>query len=344
MIIKAAVVGTCFLLLPTTSNGAFTRGGVLFFSLLFNALISQAELPRSLQGRPILYKLKNYAMYRPSSFGLAQIVLDLPVIIVHILLFSVVLYFLAGLQRTAGKFFFFVLVLSLATLCMTAFFRMWGCASKTFDDATKYSGILLLALILYSGYLIPYQAMHPWFIWIFWINPLAYAFKALMSNEMSGLRFSCDAPYLIPYGPEYTNLDYRVCTLAGAKPGRDYVDGPDYLYSSFRYKVSEMWLNVLAVFLFWLLFAALTAWAMESKEFGKGGFSTNVFKRPEKNSGAVAGGRIEPDVERGQVPNTVYPAGDVAVQAQGIGAAGIAKENLVKGSVFAWEDLDYVVS
>ncbi|KAK3846546.1 MAG: ABC-2 type transporter-domain-containing protein [Linnemannia gamsii] len=349
MIIKAAVVGTCFLLLPTTSSGAFTRGGVLFFSLLFNALISQAELPQALQGRPILYKLKNYAMYRPSSFGLAQIVLDIPIVLVHNLLFSVVLYFLAGLQRTAGKFFFFVLVLTLATLCMTSFFRMWGCASKTFDDATKYSGVILLAMILYSGYLVPYQAMHPWFIWIFWINPLAYAFKALMSNEMSGLRFSCDVPYLIPNGPEYTDLAHQVCTMAGAKPGRDYVEGPDYLYSSFRYKVSEMWLNVLAVFLFWILFTALTSWAMEVKEFGKGGFSTNVFKRPSKNSGGASrtssGGRVQPDIESGQAVNT-YPSADPAiaggvdaVQAQG----AVTKDNLVKGSVFAWEDLDYVV-
>ncbi|KAG0312098.1 hypothetical protein BGZ97_011443, partial [Linnemannia gamsii] len=322
MIIKAAVVGTCFLLLPTTSS---------------------AELPQALQGRPILYKLKNYAMYRPSSFGLAQIVLDIPVVFVHNILFSVVLYFLSGLQRTAGKFFFFVLVLTLATLCMTSFFRMWGCASKTFDDATKYSGVLLLALILYSGYLIPYQAMHPWFVWIFWINPLAYAFKALMSNEMSGLRFSCDIPYLIPYGPGYDDLNHQVCTLAGAKPGRDYVDGPDYLYAAFRYKVSEMWFNVLAVFLFWILFAILTAWAMEAKEFGKGGFSTNVFKRPKNVSArAAAGGRIKPDVEQGQVANA-HPSADTAVIGDNVQTQGLPKEHLVKGSVFAWEDLDYVV-
>jgi ABC-type multidrug transport system permease subunit len=106
-------------------TGAFTRGGVLFFSLLFNSLLAQAELPVALEGRPILYKLKNYAMYRPSSFGFAQIMLDIPIIVVHILLFACVLYFLSGLQRNVGKFFVFVLILSLSTLCMTAFFRMW---------------------------------------------------------------------------------------------------------------------------------------------------------------------------------------------------------------------------
>jgi ABC-type multidrug transport system ATPase subunit len=174
-------------------------------------------------------------------------------------------------------------------------------------------------------------------------NPLAYAFKALMSNEMSGLRFSCDIPYLIPYGPGYDDLNHQVCTLAGAKPGRDYVDGPDYLYAAFRYKVSEMWLNVLAVFLFWILFAILTAWAMEAKEFGKGGFSTNVFKRPKNVSArAAAGGRIKPDVEQGQVANA-HPSADTAVIGDNVQTQGLPKEHLVKGSVFAWEDLDYVV-
>ncbi|KAK3823093.1 MAG: ABC-2 type transporter-domain-containing protein [Benniella sp.] len=328
MIIKAAVVGTCFLLLPKDSSGAFTRGGVLFFSLLFNSLITQAELPMALEGRPILYKLKNYAMYRPSSFGFAQILLDIPIIVVHNLLFAVVLYFLSGLQRNVGKFFVFVLILSLSTLCMTAFFRMWGCASKTFDDATKYSGVLLLALILYSGYLIPYQAMHGWFIWIFWINPLAYAFKALMSNEMRGLRFSCDVPYLVPYGPGYGNLENQVCTLAGSKPGLDYVEGPDYLYGAFRYKASQMWIDIVAVALFWIFFSILTAIAMEKKEFGKGGFSTNVFKRPSRHSShgssAITSGRIAPDIERGLNPNA-YPT------------------PTSNGSVFLWENLDYVV-
>ncbi|KAG0196193.1 hypothetical protein BGX28_010451 [Mortierella sp. GBA30] len=355
MIVLAIIVGTCFLMLPTNSSGAFTRGGVIFFSLLFNALTSQAELPNALQGRPILYKLKNYAMYRPSSFGLAQIVLDIPIIIVNNLLFSVVLYFLAGLQRTPGKFFIFVLVLTMAALCMTSFFRMWGCASKTFDDATKFSGVILLALILYSGYLIPYQAMHPWFIWIFWINPLAYAFKALMSNEMSGLQFTCDGPYLIPNGPGFTNLANQVCTLAGAKPGQNFVDGSDYLYAAFRYKVSEMWINIVAVVLFWILFSILTSLAMENKEFGKGGFSTNVFKRTgdlkSKKHGAQARGQ-GPDVELG-LDSSSYPTGTTAVNPSivPLPTPQVASQSLeskeatrvVKGSVFSWENLDYVV-
>lgn len=123
-VIKAIIVGSVFFLLPMNTGGAFTRGGVLFFSLLFNALISQAELPMAMQGRPILYKHKGFAMYRPAAFAISQICVDIPLVIVQILLFSVCLYFMAGLQRTFVKWLLFCIILFLCAMCMTAFFRM----------------------------------------------------------------------------------------------------------------------------------------------------------------------------------------------------------------------------
>ncbi|KAG0337192.1 hypothetical protein BG004_007746, partial [Podila humilis] len=248
------------------------------------------------------------------------------------------------------------------------FFRMFGCASETFDDATKFSGLILLALILYSGYLVPYQAMHPWFIWIFWINPLAYAFKALMANEMSGLQFRCDPPYLVPNGPGYDDLAHQVCTLAGSQPGAAYVDGSDYLYAAFRYKTSELGIDILAVILFWLLFSFLTGLAMEKREFGKGGFSTNVFKRgavdlkQTSGPGFSSSGRVAPDVERGPVSSTAPLGTATATPAMGTvtavpavgttnvvttatptGEHNVEAKDMVRGSVFTWEHLDYVV-
>ncbi|KAF9908837.1 hypothetical protein EC991_009356 [Linnemannia zychae] len=332
-VIKAIIVGSVFFKLKADATGTFTRGGVLFFALLFNSLISQAELPMAMQGRPILYKHKNFAMYRPSAFAIAQICVDIPLIIAQIVLFSVVLYFMAGLQLEAGKWFLFCLILFFTALCMTAFFRMWAATSATFDAASRNSGLILLALILYSGYMIPYQSMHPWFIWIFWINPLAYAFKALISNEMKGLSFDCSEFGMIPHGPEYTDTQYQVCALAGAKPTFTSVDGSDYLLAAYRYKTSELWYDILAIVLFWLLFVCITCYALENIEFGKGGFSTNVFKK-----GSVT-------IEKKADDEESRPAASVST----VTASGPAKNNsgieleMAKGSVFAWENLDYVV-
>jgi len=338
-VIKAIIVGSVFFKLEANAGGTFTRGGVLFFALLFNALISQAELPMAMQGRPILYKHKNFAMYRPSAFAIAQICVDIPLIIVQILLFSVVLYFMAGLQLEAGKWFFFCFILFLTALCMTAFFRMWAAVSATFDAASRNSGLILLALILYSGYMIPNQAMHPWFVWVFWINPLAYAFKALISNEMRGLVFDCTGPTMIPHGPTYTDVQYQVCGLAGSKPGMTVVDGSDYLYAAYRYKTSEMWWDVLAVALFWLLFVFITCYALEKVEFGKGGFSTNVYK---KGSVQINNHKTDDEESRPAASITTLDASNGATASKAKENSGIELE-MAKGAVFAWENLDYVV-
>ncbi|KAF9355642.1 hypothetical protein BGX26_006301 [Mortierella sp. AD094] len=345
-VIKAIIVGSVFLHLPKTANGAFTRGGVLFFSLLFNALISQAELPVAMQGRPILYKHKAFAMYRPSAFLIAQICMDIPLVIVQIFLFSICLYFMAGLQQTFVKWLLFVIILFLCALCMTAFFRMWAAVSSTFDAASRNSGLILMALILYSGYMIPLQSMHGWFIWIHWINPLAYGFKALISNEMSGLEFICSGASMIPNGPSYNDILYQVCTLPGAKAGTHIVDGSDYLYSAFRYKTSQLGVDIVAVICFWLLFILINCIALEYIEFGKGGFSTNIYKK-----GAIISEHVTDDEETlasmsastvHEIKATSTSVGKSKMDSEK-GDSNIEIKDMAKGAVFAWENLDYIV-
>lgn len=68
-------------------------------------------------------------------------------------------------------------------MTMTSLFRLIGAAFPTFDTATKVSGLAVVALFVYMGYMVPKPARHPWFVWIFWINPMAYGFAALLSSE-----------------------------------------------------------------------------------------------------------------------------------------------------------------
>lgn len=94
-----------YLNLPQTAAGAFTRGGVLFIGLLFNSLNAFSELPSQMQGRPILYKQTNFLLYRPSAVSLAAQIADIPFSALQIFLFCVIIYFMSGLERSAGAFF-----------------------------------------------------------------------------------------------------------------------------------------------------------------------------------------------------------------------------------------------
>ena len=59
ILFQALIVGSLFYNMPKTTAGAFTRGGVLFFMLLFNALLALAELTAAFSSRPIMLKHKS---------------------------------------------------------------------------------------------------------------------------------------------------------------------------------------------------------------------------------------------------------------------------------------------
>ncbi|KAJ1956133.1 ATP-binding cassette transporter snq2, partial [Dipsacomyces acuminosporus] len=304
-------------------------GGVLFFALLFNSLTAQAEIPKSITGREVVYKHKSFAMYHPAALSLAQTVVDLPFMILQIVVFSCILYWATGLERTAGHFFTFVLYLWVGCMCLTAFFRLIGNVSPNVDIAHTLSGISLLFMILYVGYMIPPHSMHGYFKWIYWINPLAYGFKALASNEFRNLSLKCSGINLIPSGPGFTNISNQVCTLQGAIPGNEYVLGKDYLAAGYNFYVKDQWKDFVAVVCFWLLFVFMIAAVMEFVEFGNTGYSINVFKRRPPKVDLVT----EDEAEKGGEPKLF----------DSIPETGPTDEQILSGTVFTWKSVNYTV-
>jgi ABC-type multidrug transport system permease subunit len=120
-----------------------------------------SEVTDSFTGRPVLSKHKSFALYHPAAFCLAQITADIPVLFFQVSIFSLVLYFMVGLTMTAGAFFTFWVIVFATAMCMTALFRAVGAAFSTFDGASKVSGFLISALIMYTGYMIRKPLMHP---------------------------------------------------------------------------------------------------------------------------------------------------------------------------------------
>jgi len=144
---------------------------------------------------------------------------------------------------------------------MTAMARAIGSLFKTFDGASKVVGLLMMAYFTYNGYMILKPQMHPWFVWIFWINPLSYAFDALLSNEIHGSIVPCVGVNLIPNGPGYTDPAHQSCAgTAGAYPGATFVLGDNYL-KALSYSYDHIWRNFGIVWAWWAFFVAITVYA-----------------------------------------------------------------------------------
>lgn len=123
-------------------------------------------------------------------------------------------------------------------------FRSIGALSRTLAGAMAPAAVFILALVIYTGFTVPIRDMHPWFRWINYVDPVAYAFESLMINEFSSRRFPCST--FVPFGPEYVGVggNNSVCKAVGGTPGETFIDGDAYINTSFSYYHSHLWRNL----------------------------------------------------------------------------------------------------
>lgn len=107
-IAMALIVGSVFYNTPNASVGFFSKGAVLFFGILFNALIAISEINSLYAQRPIVEKHKSYAFYHPATEAIAGVISDIPVKFAVAVAFNVIMYFLAGLRREPSQFFIYL--------------------------------------------------------------------------------------------------------------------------------------------------------------------------------------------------------------------------------------------
>ncbi|EXJ60821.1 hypothetical protein A1O7_04974 [Cladophialophora yegresii CBS 114405] len=323
----AIITGTVWLNQPQTSAGAFTRGGVLFIALLFNAFQAFSELASTMLGRPIVNKHRAYTFHRPSALWLAQILVDLAFASVQIFVFSVIVYFMTGLVRTPGAFFIFVLVIITGYLSMTLFFRTIGCLCPDFDYAIKFAAVIITLFVITSGYIIQYQSQQVWLRWIFYVNALGLGFAAMMMNEFKRLTMRCTNESLVPSGPGYGNIENQVCTLPGSRAGSIEISGTDYVKTGFSYDPSDLWRNfgIIVVLIGFFLFTNVLLG--ETIKYGAGGRTVTFFAKENKERKALN----EKLQERKRRRQMKQDAGDSS------------ELNITSKAVLTWERLTYDV-
>lgn len=265
----------------------------------------------------------------------------MPLVLIQVTIFDVVVYFMANLSRTASQFFISLLILWITTMTMYSFFRSLGALCKSLDTATRLTGVAIQALIVYTGYLIPPQKMHPWFRWLIFIDPVQYGFEALMSNEFYNLEIQCVPPYIVPQGPGATP-QYQSCLLKGSQPGSTTVSGADYIQSAYTYKRDHLWRNFGIIAGFWIFFVVLTMIGMELQKPNAGGGALTIFKRgqvPKSVAQAIDKGSIPEDEEKQLDTSGSEKFAEDSTSSDSEAVKGVAKNE----SVFTFTNVNYTI-
>ncbi|PSN63765.1 hypothetical protein BS50DRAFT_576389 [Corynespora cassiicola Philippines] len=318
-IVMALIVGSIFYGSEDATAYFFSKGSVLFLAILFNALTAISEINSLYAQRPIVEKHASYAFYHPFTEAMAGVVSDIIPKFVQAVCFNIILYFMAGLRREAAQFFLYFLITYTSTFVMSAVFRTMAALTKTVSQAMALSGVLVLAIVIYTGFVVAVPNMHPWFSWIRWVNPVFYAFEILVANEFHGREFTCSAII-----PAYTPLqgDSWICSIVGAVAGQRTVSGDDFIAANYQYYYSHVWRNfgILIAFLVFFMvvyFVAVelnssTASTAEVLVFQRGHVPAHLQKDGKERHGDEESGAIDAKgAESGADVGAVEPQKDI---------------------------------
>ncbi|KAJ3040325.1 hypothetical protein HK097_002587 [Rhizophlyctis rosea] len=217
-LILILLMGLAFWNLKLDQNSVQNRLGFLFFLCTnqgFNfALPVATQLP---QHATILKRERAALSYRSSTFFLGILLAELPLPFVWTVLFNAIAYWMVNLQRTVVNFFVFQAVnLAIVWACIGLGMTV-GAAAPTAKVAQLMAPLSVVIFVVFSGFLVSSDDLLPVFIWIPYLSPLYYGFRALMQNEFTGLTFSCP-PDLAATGRCLQNGDQVLANFGVQKP------------------------------------------------------------------------------------------------------------------------------
>lgn len=339
-IFQALITGSVYFQMPENTSGFFSRGGVLFFALLYNSFTAMTEITAGYSQRPIVIRQRRFAMVHPFSDAIGLTLLDIPIRTITITFFIVIIYFMTGLALSADQFFVFYGFTLLTTFTMVAFFRMLAAVTKSESIATMIGGLAVIDMALYAGYVIPRPSMVVWWKWLSYCNPMAFAFEVLLSNEFRRLDVPCGQ--YVPFGPDYANVDRvnQVCPVAGAVAGQELVSGSTYLDLSYGYTYNNTSRNAGIIIGFWIFFLLVFFVASEFQNDPTASGGVMIFKRDKAPKAVLNAAKATGDLESGEKD----VADAVAQQEVDDKAVDQAAGKIVSSdSVFSWRNVNYDV-
>ncbi|GEQ70600.1 hypothetical protein JCM33374_g4278 [Metschnikowia sp. JCM 33374] len=343
--VMGLVLSSVFYNLNSTTGKFYYRGAAMFFAVLFNAFASLLEIMSLFEGRPIVEKHKKFALYRPSADALASIISELPTKLAMSTIFNFAFYFMVNFRREPGRFFFYWLCCGLCTLAMSHIFRSLGAVSTSLAGAMTPATVILLAMVIFTGFVIPTPSMLGWSRWIQYINPVSYIFESLMVNEFSDREFTCSQ--FIPAGPGYNSntSPNNVCSAAGSIAGDSIVQGTRFLAVSYEYYNSHKWRNV-GIIIGYIVFFLIVYIGLT--EFNKGAmqkgelvlYLRGSLKKVKKE--AKAREALANDIEN-NLPNEKLDLSETLENYKERSDSSSSEKGAPQKKIFHWKNLTYSV-
>ncbi|KAJ0986405.1 hypothetical protein J5N97_004761 [Dioscorea zingiberensis] len=193
--------------------------------------------------RTVFYRERSAGMYSALPYAIAQVVVEIPFVLIQALYYSLLIYSMMAFQWTAAKFLWFFFISFFTFLYYTYYGMMIVSITPNHQAAAILSSSFFALFNLFSGFFITRPNIPKWWVWYYWICPVAWTVYGIIVSQ-------------------YGDLEDVIKV-----PGRPDQPIKDYVKDHFGYDLEFMGVVAAALMGFSILFALVFAYCIKKLNF-----------------------------------------------------------------------------
>lgn len=179
------IVGVVYLGSGTDGDVTKTVGAMFFYVNISTVPLLSAMVPLITE-RSVFYRETLSGTYSRYSYGAAVQLAEIPFNLGFALVSFIIFYFMVGLSMEAERIIYFILMALASYWVLPAFGQLLAFISPNIGAAVGVGSLLLTLFTLTMGFLLIPNDIPPWYIWLYWINPLRYMLQGFVVSEIGG--------------------------------------------------------------------------------------------------------------------------------------------------------------
>ncbi|KAL1161231.1 hypothetical protein V6Z11_A07G119600 [Gossypium hirsutum] len=194
-----------------TTKCLFMVMGALYSACLFLGINNASSVqPVVSIERTVFYREKAAGLYAPTSYTVAQGPVELPYIAAQAILFGIITYFMINFERTASKIFLYLVIMFLTFTYFTFYGMMAVGLTPSLHMAAVVSSAFYSFWNLLSGFLVPKPRIPGWWIWLYYICPVAWTLKGIISSQLGDVETMIVEPTFKGTVKEYVSTVFGI--------------------------------------------------------------------------------------------------------------------------------------
>ncbi|KAL3528695.1 hypothetical protein ACH5RR_008017 [Cinchona calisaya] len=183
----ALMIGTIFWQVGTkreSSSDLITVVGAMYAAVLFVGINNCSTVqPVVAIERTVFYRERAAGMYSALPYAMSQVFIEIPYILVQNSFYTIIVYAMVGFQWTAKKYFWFYFINFFSYLYFTYYGMMTVALTPNHQVAAIFAAAFYGLFNLFSGFFVTKPKIPKWWIWYYWICPVAWTIYGLIISQ-----------------------------------------------------------------------------------------------------------------------------------------------------------------